>query len=107
MGRTSTSKIYGMVWGAKGTLLGAAALSWIPIVGPIVGGLVGGMVGYMAGSKVGNAIFSGLKTVGSVARSVSQLLGMVLSRLEMLLVVELKVLAGLFLVGFNNDRAYR
>jgi Phage-related protein len=72
MGRTSTSMIYGMGWGANGAVLGAAALSWIPIVGPIVGGLVGGMVGYMAGSKVGNAIYSGLKTVGSVAKSVAK-----------------------------------
>ena len=72
MGRTSTSMIYGMGWGAKGAVLGAAALSWIPIVGPIVGGLVGGMVGYMAGSKVGNAIYSGLKTVGSAAKSVAK-----------------------------------
>ncbi len=72
MGRTSTSMIYGMGWGGKGAALGAAALSWIPIAGPIVGGLVGGMIGYMAGSKVGNAIYSGLKAIGSVAKSAAK-----------------------------------
>lgn len=63
MGRTTTSMIYGIGWGAAGVGIGAAALAWIPIVGPVVGGLVGGMVGYMAGSKFGEAVFSGLKTV--------------------------------------------
>lgn len=72
MGRTSTSMIFGMGWGTTGMALGAAALSWIPIVGPIVGGLVGGMVGYMAGSKFGSAVYSGLSKVGSVAKSVAQ-----------------------------------
>ena len=63
MGRTTTSMIYGIGWGAAGAGIGAAALAWIPIVGPVVGGLVGGMVGYMAGSKFGESVFSGLKTV--------------------------------------------
>lgn len=72
MGRTSTSMVYGMGWGATGGVLGATALSWIPVVGPVVGGLIGGMVGYMAGSKVGDSIYSGLSKVGSVAKSAAK-----------------------------------
>lgn len=64
MGRTSVSMVYGLGWGAAGMGIGAAALSWIPIVGPVVGGLAGGMIGYMAGSKFGQAVYSGLKAVG-------------------------------------------
>lgn len=64
MGRTSVSMIYGLGWGKAGAAIGAAALSWIPIVGPAVGGLVGGMVGYMAGSKFGQGVYTGLKAVG-------------------------------------------
>lgn len=63
MGRTSVAMVYGIGWGAAGAVAGAAALSWIPIVGPVVGGLVGGMLGYMAGSKFGEAVFSGVKAV--------------------------------------------
>ena len=69
MGRTSTAMIYGMGWGAKGALIGAAALSWIPVVGPLVGGIVGGMVGYMAGSTFGDAVYSGLSKIRSMAKS--------------------------------------
>lgn len=68
MGRTTTSMVYGLGWGAAGMTAGAAALSWIPIVGPIVGGLAGGMIGYMAGSKVGETIYQGAKKVASVAK---------------------------------------
>lgn len=64
MGRTSVSMVYSLGWGAAGVTIGAAALSWIPIVGPVVGGLVGGLVGSMAGSKFGSAVYSGIKAVG-------------------------------------------
>lgn len=64
MGRTTTSMVYGIGWGAAGAGIGATALAWIPIVGPVIGGLAGGMIGYMAGSKFGEAVYSGLKTVG-------------------------------------------
>ena len=67
MGRTSVSMVYGLGWGAAGMGIGAAALSWIPIVGPVVGGLVGGLVGSMAGSKFGSAVYSGIKTVAKGA----------------------------------------
>lgn len=72
MGRTSVSMVYGLGWGAAGMAVGAAALSWIPIVGSVVGGLVGGMVGYMAGSKVGQAVYTGLKAVGRGVKTVCQ-----------------------------------
>ena len=62
MGRTSISMVYSLGWGDAGT--GAAAPSWIPIVGPIVGGLVGGIVGGMAGSKFGETVYNGLRAVG-------------------------------------------
>lgn len=64
MGRTSVSMVYSLGWGAAGMGMGAAALSWIPIVGPVVGGLVGGIVGAMAGSKFGDTVYSGLKVIG-------------------------------------------
>lgn len=70
MGRTTTSMIYGIGWGAAGATIGVAALSWIPIVGPVVGGLVGGMVGHMAGSKFGEAVYSGLKAVGNGVKNI-------------------------------------
>lgn len=63
MGRTSVSMYAGLSAGAIGTGIGAAALSWIPVVGPLVGGVVGGTVGYMAGSKFGEKIFNGAKKV--------------------------------------------
>ena len=70
MGRTTTAMVYGLGWGKAGMAIGAAALSWIPIVGPAVGGLVGGMVGYMAGSKFGQTVFNGVKAVGRGVKNV-------------------------------------
>lgn len=63
MGRTSVSMYAGLSAGAVGAGVGAAALSFIPVVGPIVGGVVGGIVGYTAGSKVGETIFNAGKKV--------------------------------------------
>lgn len=70
MGRTSVAMIYGIGWGSVGSVIGAAALSWIPIAGPWVGGVVGGMLGYMAGSKFGESIYEGIKTVAKGAVNV-------------------------------------
>lgn len=67
MGRTSTSLVCGLGWGGAGMAVGAAALSWVPIVGTFLGGAVGGMVGYMAGSSIGEAVYEGVKKVGSAA----------------------------------------
>ncbi len=64
-GQTTTSMAFGLGWGATGTAVGAAAFSWIPVVGPVVGGLVGGMVGYMGGSKFGETIYKGAKKLVS------------------------------------------
>lgn len=64
MGRTSTAMVFGLGWGKAGAAIGAAALSWIPVVGPVVGGVVGGMVGYMAGSTFGQAVYEGVKKIG-------------------------------------------
>lgn len=63
MGRTSVSMYAGLSAGAVGAGVGAAALSFIPVVGPIVGGLVGGVIGYTAGSKVGETIFEAGKKI--------------------------------------------
>lgn len=70
MGCNTVAMTYGLSWGGKGTVIGATALSWVPIVGPIVGGVVGGAVGYMAGSKVGQTICKAAKTVASAAKTV-------------------------------------
>ncbi len=64
IGRTTTSMIYGLGWGAKGAVLGAAAFSWVPVVGPIVGGLAGSIVGYVAGTTFGQAAYNGVKRIG-------------------------------------------
>lgn len=71
MGRITTSMIYGIGWGTAGSMIGAAALSWIPIVGPVVGGLAGGVVGYMAGSKFGEAVYKTGKKIASTAKKVA------------------------------------
>lgn len=70
MGRVAVSTYYGLTWGATGAIVGAAALSWIPVVGPVVGGFVGGTIGYMAGSTWGEVVYEGAKKIGSVAKSV-------------------------------------
>lgn len=70
MAKTSTAMVYGLGWGATGMAVGAAALSFVPVVGPVIGGLVGGVVGYMAGSTVGGAVYEGVKKVGKVAKEV-------------------------------------
>lgn len=61
--RTSVSLVFGLGWGVAGASIGAAALSWIPVVGPVVGGLVGGLVGNIAGSKFGETIYNGVKAI--------------------------------------------
>ncbi|ORT99796.1 hypothetical protein D081_1680 [Anaerovibrio sp. JC8] len=70
MGRTTTSMVGGLVasgYGAgKGFAIGGVLGG--PI-GAIVGGIAGGAVSYMAGSAVGNMVYSGVKKVGSVAKS--------------------------------------
>lgn len=63
MGRTSVSMYAGLSAGAVGAGIGAAALSFIPVVGHILGGVLGGMIGYTAGSKVGETVFEGAKKV--------------------------------------------
>lgn len=70
MGRTTASMVYGLGWGATSSLIGAAALAWIPLVGPVIGGFVGGMVGYMAGSKFGETVYNTGKKVASTAKKV-------------------------------------
>lgn len=70
MGRTSTAMISGLACAGAGAGIGAAALSWIPIVGPIAGGLIGGIVGYTAGSKIGETIFNGAKKVAQKGKEI-------------------------------------
>lgn len=72
MGCNTVAMAHGLSWGGKGALAGAAALSWIPIVGPIVGGVVGGTVGYMAGSKFGETVCKAAKTVARAAKNTAK-----------------------------------
>lgn len=73
MGRTTTSMVYGIGWGATSSLIGAAALAWIPLIGPVIGGFVGGMVGYMAGAKFGETVYNtGKKIVNTAKKAVSR-----------------------------------
>lgn len=71
MGRNTTVMTAGFIGAAKGTAVGVAALSWVPIIGPVIGGAVGSMVGYAAGSKVGNGIFEGAKKVVQGAKTLA------------------------------------
>ncbi|MFE8698305.1 hypothetical protein ACFYKT_18440 [Cytobacillus sp. FJAT-53684] len=56
---------------AEGAVMGAFALSWIPVIGPAVGGLIGGLVGgtvaYMAGSTIGETVCRGVQKVRNTA----------------------------------------
>lgn len=70
MGRTSTAMVSGLACAGVGAGIGAAALSWIPIVGPIAGGVIGGIVGYTAGSKVGEAVFNGAKKIAEKGKEI-------------------------------------
>lgn len=72
MGCNTVAMAHGLSWGGKGALAGAAALSWVPIVGPIVGGVVGGAVGYMAGSKFGETVCKTAKTIVTAAKNTAK-----------------------------------
>ncbi len=68
MGCNTVAMMYGLSWGAAGTVLGTCALCWVPIVGPIIGGVAGGFVGYMAGSKFGEKVYEGVKSATKAAK---------------------------------------
>ena len=72
MGRNNTAMISNIACkGAKiGAVIGAAALSWVPIVGPIAGGVIGGIVGYTAGKKIGQTISDGAKRIAEKGKQV-------------------------------------
>ncbi len=63
MGQTSTAMYCGLTCMAGGAAMGAAALSWIPVVGPTIGGLIGGILAYMGGSAFGETIYNGAKKI--------------------------------------------
>ena len=65
---TTTAMVFGLSVGATGATLGAAALSWIPVVGPVIGGVIGGTIGYMAGSKFGQEVYEAAKKVTNTAK---------------------------------------
>lgn len=69
MGRTSLSMISGLAVVGTGALIGAEALSWVPVVGPIIGSFAGGMLAYMAGSTIGEKVFTVTKSVAQSAKS--------------------------------------
>lgn len=72
MGCNTVSMACGLSCSGGGTLIGAVALSWIPIVGPVIGGFTGGLLGYMAGSKFGEKIYEAAKEVAVVAKTTVQ-----------------------------------
>lgn len=69
MGRTSVSMVAGIASAGTGAVIGAAALSWIPVVGPVIGGLAGGMIAYIAGSSIGSKVYDAAKKVQQGAKS--------------------------------------
>lgn len=72
---TTAGLISAEIGAVNGAVLGALALSWIPLVGSPVGaflgGIIGGTVGYMAGSTVGRKI---CETAQKVRRTVTNTL---------------------------------
>lgn len=70
MARTSVAMTYGLGWSVTGSLMGAAALSFIPVVGPFLGAVVGGGVAYCAGAKFGNMVYDSAKKIATVAKNV-------------------------------------
>lgn len=63
MGQTTTAMCCGIACAPGAAVFGAAALSWIPLIGPVVGGALGGILGYTAGSKFGETVFNGAKKI--------------------------------------------
>lgn len=70
MARTSVAMSCGLGGSVTGSLIGAAALSFIPVVGPFLGAVVGGGVAYCAGAKFGNMVYDGAKKIATVAKNV-------------------------------------
>ncbi len=68
--KASVATYTGLTVAGEGAAIGAAALSFIPVVGTAVGGFLGGIVGYAAGSTVGQKLYQGAKKVASAAVSV-------------------------------------
>lgn len=69
MARTSVATVYGLGWCTSGATIGAAAFSFIPVLGSAVGSIVGGMVGYAAGSKFGITVYRGIKRIAGTAKN--------------------------------------
>lgn len=67
MAGNTVAMYYGLGCASTGMLVGAAAMSWIPIAGPIIGGVAGGVIGYAAGSTFGQSIYKTAKTVTKTA----------------------------------------
>ena len=54
--KINNMETYGQLGGALGGMaMGAAAGSWIPVLGNIAGAILGGLMGYFAGGKAGHA----------------------------------------------------
>lgn len=68
LARTGCATYAGLTAGTFGTVAGAMACSFVPVVGPVLGSVVGGLLGYAAGAKVGNAVYSAAEKVAEVAK---------------------------------------
>lgn len=68
--KSTVAMRYGLLGAEVGGAIGAAALSFIPVVGTAVGYLVGSAIGRVAGSGIGKAICNGIKKVAHAAKKV-------------------------------------
>ena len=68
--KSTVAMHYGLIGATVGGAIGAAALSFIPVVGTAVGYVVGSAIGYVAGSGIGKAICNGIKKVAHAAKKV-------------------------------------
>ncbi|WP_288312471.1 hypothetical protein [uncultured Selenomonas sp.] len=68
--KSTVAMHYGLIGETVGGAIGAAALSFIPVIGTAVGYLVGSAIGYVAGSGIGKTIYNGIKKVAHAAKKV-------------------------------------
>ncbi|KQY94275.1 hypothetical protein ASD24_01555 [Paenibacillus sp. Root52] len=75
MERVTVSAVGGLITGgigaSKGAVIGATALSWLPVIGSasgaIIGSIIGGTIAYMAGSTLGEKLCEASKVVRNTA----------------------------------------
>ena len=66
--KVSTACVFSLSFGFKGAMIGATALSVVPLAGPVVGALLGEMIGNVVGNQMGTIFYSNVKQLCLTAR---------------------------------------